>query len=151
MTVEAFSVGNELGRLIDQGFISRQALTAITGISSDSITKYLTVEPGLSVAANELSDDETRRVTALTGQLTDGLAIEDDVRLRAIIETLTIQYQLSNENLARLTHTHLDDLEAFLSDPAAATPAYKYELAIRVYYVFHAVLNALPDPSHPQD
>jgi hypothetical protein len=48
----------------------------------------LNTDPGLSTAAIELSHDEIARVSALTVQLTEGAAIDDDERLHAIVETL---------------------------------------------------------------
>jgi hypothetical protein len=149
MTVQAFNVGDELGQLIAQGRISQQALTAITGIAPESLATYLNTGPGLSTAATGLSQDEIARASALTVQLTEGAAIDDDERLHAIVETLAAQFDLSHENIALLTRTRLEDLQAFLSDPTAAPAEFKFKLAVRAYYLFHAVLNAAPDPSRP--
>ena len=151
MTVQAFNVGDELERLIAQGRISENALTTITGISSDTLASFFaashSTRPGLSASAAALSEDEVARLSALTVQLTEGAAIDDDERLGAIIETLTAQFNLSHENIALLTRTDLDDVETFLSDPKAAPCEKKFELAVRSYYLFHAVLNAASDPS----
>lgn len=64
--------------------------------------KLLELEPGLSTAASDFSEDEILRVSTLAGQLTWGAEIGDYERLRAIVETLTTQFELTNENLARL-------------------------------------------------
>src|ERR1019366_5426635 len=46
-------------------------------------------EPGLSTSLASLSLDEELRVSGLVTQLTEGFQIDDDIRLRAIIESLT--------------------------------------------------------------
>jgi hypothetical protein len=122
--------------------ISEDALTAITGIAPDSIATYSTTAPGLSAAANSLRADETVRLSTLTVQLSEEAIVDDAQRLQAIIETLTLQFKLTHENIARLTRARLEDLEAFVSDPTSVAWEIKFALAVRVYYLFHAVLNA---------
>lgn len=142
MTVQGLNVGDELGRLIAEGGISLQALTAITGIAPARLNELLDLEPGLSAAANDFSEDEILRVSTLAGQLTWGAEIGDYERLRAIVETLTIQFELTHENIARLTRIKVEDLEAFFDDPDSVSWEAKFAMAIRLYYLFHAVLNA---------
>jgi hypothetical protein len=145
MTLQGLNVGDEFGRLIAEGSISMQALTAITGIAPARLKKLLDLEPGLSAAANEFSEDEILRVSTLAGKLTWGAEIGDYERLRAIIETLSAQFELSHENIALLTRTSVEDLQSFLADPATAPWEFKFHLAVRANYLFHAVLNATPD------
>ena len=142
MTVQGLNVGDELGRLIAEGSISMQALTAITGIAPARLKKLLDLEPGLSAAANEFSEDEILRVSTLAGQLTWGAEIGDYERLRAIVETLTTQFELTHENIARLTRIKVEELEAFFDDPDSVSWETKFAMAMRVYHLFHAVLNA---------
>lgn len=142
MTVQGLDVGDELGRLIAEGRISMHALAAITGIAPARLTKLLDLEPGLSAAADEFSEDETVRVSTLAGQLTAGAEIGDDERLRAIVETLTTQFELTHQNIARLTRIKVEELEAFFSDPDSVSWEAKFAMSMRVYHLFHAVLNA---------
>ncbi|TDP98870.1 MULTISPECIES: HTH domain-containing protein [unclassified Leifsonia] len=142
MTVQGLNVGDELGRLIAEGSISMQALAAITGIAPARLKRLLELEPGLSAAVNEFSEDEILRVSTLAGQLTWEAEIGDYERLRAIVETLTTQFELTNENIARLTRIKVEDLEAFFDDPDSVSWETKFAMAMRLYYLFHAVLNA---------
>ncbi|WP_020075826.1 HTH domain-containing protein [Cryocola sp. 340MFSha3.1] len=142
MTVQGLNVGDELGRLIAEGSISMPALTAITGIAPTRVKKLLDLEPGLSTAASEFSEDEILRVSRLAGQLTWGAEIGDYERLRAIVETLTAQFELTHENIARLARIEMEELEAFFDDPDSVSWEAKFAMAMRVYYLFHAVLNA---------
>ena len=142
MTVQGLNVGDELGRLIAEGSISMQALTAITGIAPARLKRLLDLEPSLSAAANEFSEDEILRVSTLAGQLTWGAEIGDYERLRAIVETLTTQFELTNENIARLARIEMEELEAFFDDPDSVSWEAKFRMAMRLYHLFHAVLNA---------
>ncbi|MFP3465593.1 HTH domain-containing protein [Leifsonia sp. SIMBA_070] len=145
MTVQAMDVGHELRRLVADGCISMGALAAITGIAPGRLQRLLDLQPGLSTAASEFSEDEIRRVSTLAGQLTWGAEIGDYERLRAIIETLSAQFELSHENIALLTRTSVEDVQSFLADPATAPWEFTFHFAVRAYYLFHAVLNAAPD------
>ena len=142
MTVQGLNVGDELERLIAEGSISMQALSEITGIAPARLLRLLDLGPGLSAAANEFSEDEIVRVSTLAGQLTVGAEIGDYERLRAIVETLTIQFELTHENIARLTRINVEDLEAFFNDPDSLSWETKFAMAMRLYYLFHVVLNA---------
>lgn len=143
-TVQAFNVGSKLAQLIAQGHISKEALTAITGIQSSALTTLVAADPGLSANTTGPSPDEVARASALTVQLTQGTAIGDNERLQSIIEALSSQYQLSYENIALLTQTPLEDLQAFLADPAATPSVLKFHLAVRAYNLLHSILNAAP-------
>lgn len=83
------------------------------------------------------------------GQLTEGLQIDDDVRLTAIIQTLTVQFRMTHQHIALLTGIDLNDLESVLNDPNTAQVDRKHELAIRASYLLNAIGNAAPDPVRP--
>jgi hypothetical protein len=146
-----FNTADELRRIIAEGRMSDEALQAITGIASDALTSFLRAtpsrEPGLSTSSAMLSPAEEARLSGLAAQLTEGFQIDDDVRLRAILETLTVQCHLTHQNIALLTQIGLDDLEKFLGDPKTVPLEKKYELAVRASYLIHAVANAAPDPA----
>ena len=153
MSVEALNVEHELRRIVAEGRISAESLQAITGIPGDAIASLVggthEREPGLSAAPSAFSPDEIGRLSALVGQLTDGLQIDDDVRLTAIIQTLTMQFRMTRQHIALLTGIDLRDLESVLNDPNTARAERKYELAIRASYLMNAIGNAAPDAVHP--
>ena len=148
MSVEGLDVENELRRIVAEGRISEESLQAITGISGDTIASLLDTaqerEPGLSAPPAAFSPDEVGRLSALVGQLTNGLQIDDDVRLTAIIQTLTVQFRMTHQHIASLTGVDLYDLESVLNDPNAAQAETKYALAIRASYLLNAIGNAAP-------
>ena len=68
--------------------------------------------------------------------------IADDDRLRGILEGLTIQFKLTPQNIALLTHTNVGDVEACLADPGTVSPEVKFPLAVRASYLNLAIANA---------
>jgi hypothetical protein len=153
VSVEALNVEHELRRIVAEGRISEESLQAITGIPADAIASLLGAthdrEPGLSAPPSAFSPDEVLRLSALVGQLTEGLQIDDDVRLTAIVQTLTVQFRMTHQHIALLTGIDLNDLESVLNDPNTVPAERKYELAIRASYLMNAIGNAAPDIVHP--
>jgi len=145
MTSQTFNTADALRRLIAEGRISEEALQVMTGISRAAVASFLAAasgETGLSTTPGSLSSYEGARLSGLAAQLTEGFRVEDDVRLRGIIETLTAQCRLTHQNIALLTGVGLDELESFLRDPRSIALESKYELAIRASYLISAVANA---------
>lgn len=145
----AFDVTDVLRRLVEDDVISLHALSAITRLREDALSSLLETPNGAaasrSSSARPLSADEVGRISLLTAQLTEGLRVDDDDRLRAMLDVLTEQLGLSDANIAALTRTDVHDLEGFLAEPAAMPPQTKYELASRVSYLVHAAAQARGD------
>ncbi|MEN2739122.1 HTH domain-containing protein [Microbacterium sp. X-17] len=143
-----FNTVAELRRIVAEGRVSQTALEAITGIAGERLGAVLEEsnrdEVGMSAAVFPLSSDESIRLSGLAAQLTQGMEIGDDERLKAILEGLTIEFALTTHNIALLTATNLDDIEACLVDPAAVAPERKYRLAVRASYLSLAIANARP-------
>ena len=137
---------DELRRLIAEGRISHEALHAITGISPAALATFLREAPSgtpvISTWSSPLSSDESGRLNILASQLAEGFQIDDDVRLRAIFEGLTIDCKLTLENIAQLTGIDMDDLAAALDDPRSIPTEKKYALAIKGSYFINAVNQA---------
>lgn len=137
---------DELRRAIAEGRISEASLQVITSIESERLETFLDEahrsEAGLSTLTPILSGDESVRLSVLAGQLIQGMEIADDDRLRGILEGLTIEFKLTPQNIALLTHTNVEDVEACLTDPGAVSPEVKFPLAVRISYLNLAIANA---------
>lgn len=146
MTVEAQNPAAELRRIIVEGHISEDALQAIMGIQPEKLLTYLDeAKHGMTRLTTErqlLSNDESARLSILAGQLTVGLQIGDDERLKAIFESLTIECHLTIQNISQLTGINIEDLDSALHDPRTVPVEKKYELAIRGSYLINAVNQA---------
>lgn len=140
---EAFDALGRLNRLIEEGHVSADALAAITRTGPDTIRSFLAEGggsgSGMTSRPSAWSQDEGARLALLVVQLTEGLAIGDDERLRGILESLTIECRLSVENLARLTGVDAVDVEAALHDPATLPFETRYALMSRGSYLVNAV------------
>ena len=77
----------------------------------------------------------------LSGLLTLGLEEDDDVRLRALVETLSQQYKLTHENIARLIDADVADVEAVATNTTEVDASTKFRLALRLSYVLTAISN----------
>lgn len=144
MSTEAYDVDQGLRYLIDTGRISPESLSAITGITPTTLREYLATEhqPGMTAAPSGLSGAQGTQLSMLAVLLTDGLAEDDDVRLRALVETLTHQYNLTHENIALLVDADVTDVKAVTLDAVAVDAAKKYRLAVRLSYLLTAISNA---------
>ncbi|HEY0260234.1 MAG TPA: HTH domain-containing protein [Lacisediminihabitans sp.] len=146
MTPEADNSSDELRRIIAEERVSEDALHAITGIQPEKLRSFLDeAQAGmvrLTTGPQALSNDESLRLSVLAAQLTEGMRVADDERLKGVLETLTVVCRLTLGNIARLTGLDVDDLENALRDPRAVPIEKKYELAIRGLYLINTVNQA---------
>lgn len=144
MTPSANPVAESLLRLIAAGAITEEALQAMTGIEPHRLRRFLDDAgvDGLSSSPQSLSPDENARISTLEAQLTAGMEIEDDERLKAVLESLTIEYHLEPEHIARLSGLSTDDITHALDDPSSMPPETKYRAATRSSYLLNAVDRA---------
>jgi hypothetical protein len=146
MTSETHNTVDELRRIIAEGRISEDALQAVTGIQPEKLRSFLdqaTPETtGLTTEPQALSNDESARLSILAAQLTEGLRIGDDERLKAIFESLTIECHLTPRNIAQLTGLDVNDLDSALRDPRTVPIEKKYALAIKGSYLINTVNRA---------
>lgn len=148
MIEKAFDVSHELRRLIAVGGITEDALRAITGIQPEALSAFLDegqqgeLAVGLSALPQALSAHESMRVSVLAAQLTEGMAVGDDERIVAILESLTVECRLTVQNIAQLTGLDVDDLQNTLNDPRSVRLEKKYEIAIRGSYLIGALSRA---------
>jgi len=121
----------ELTGLIASGHLSEDALQAMTRIPVDELHAVL------NGAA-----DVPNRVGLLAAYLADGLPVDNDERLTAIYESLTIECRLTPRNLAGLTGIDVDVVERFLRDPQGVSIENRYALAVKGSYLINAVNQA---------
>ncbi|MGW8433020.1 HTH domain-containing protein [Curtobacterium citreum] len=141
MSTEAYDVDQGLRHLIDTGRISPESISAMTGIAPEHMREYLASEHRTGTALSGLSGAQTTQLSMLSVLLTEGLAEDDDIRLRALVETLTQQYHLTHENVALLIDTDVADVEAVVLDARRVDASKKYRLALRLSYVLTALSN----------
>jgi hypothetical protein len=140
----------ELRRVIAEGRISIDSLSAATGVPSALLLRLTSdsVEDGSGITAHArlLTSEETVRVSGLVARLTAGSGIDDDIRLRSILETLTCTLKLTPTNVAALTGVDVAAVDAALHDPREVAMETRYALAVRASYLLHAMGDAAPSP-----
>lgn len=143
MSTGAFDVDRGLRSLIDTGRISLESISAVTGIDPADLREYLASErrAGVTAAPRGLSGAQITQLSMLAVLLTEGLAEDDDVRLRALVETLTQQYHLTHENVALLIDADVADVAAVALDARRVEASEKFRLAVRLSSLLTAVSN----------
>lgn len=146
MTTEAHSPADQLKAVIADGGISEDALHAMTGVASETLGRFLSAAAveadGLSRVPPVLAGDEGMRVSLLAGLLSDGMQIDDDERLKGILESLTVECRLTPDNIAQLTGVDVEYVELALNDPGAVPLDRRYALAIKGSFLITAVNQA---------
>lgn len=142
MSSQSIDVVDELNRLVAEGVITERALQAMTRIDSEKLHTALAGEkhePGTLISADQqvLTSDESMRLSILAAQLTDGMTIGDDDRLKAIIESLNAEMHLSTHHIAQLTGVDAEDLESVLNNPRSVPIEVKYAIAIKGSYLMN--------------
>jgi hypothetical protein len=144
MTAQPFNVAEEVRRLLAEGMITPEAIHAVTGIAPEALRSFLadaeeSQTTGLTAKPQVLSGDQAQRLSAFAAQLTEGMRIGADERLKAIFEGLTLGCGLTTGNLARLTGLRIEDLDSILRDPSSVPVETRYQLAIKGAYLINAV------------
>lgn len=145
MSSNSLNVPGELNLLIADGIVTERAIQAMTQIDLERLHAAISAEHGgVLVSPQEpgLTDDESARLSLLAAQLTAGLQIEDDDRLKAIIESLNAEIHLSTHNIAELIHVPVEDVERVLQDPQSVPADVKLPIAIRCSYLMSTITQA---------
>lgn len=130
---ESFSVVEQVQLMVREGKLSdrssRALLRAAQGPDSADLEDpaFLHGQPsahsGILLAA------------AATAKLHVGLSVDDDARLKALIEGLDAQWGVEATNLSALTGCDVDDIRQAAVDPGKLSSEVKYRLAVRVSYI----------------
>ena len=143
-----FNTADELRRAVADGRISEMALEAISQIPIPTLQAFLAGSGegthGVTTSLQPLSADEGTRLSVLASQILHGFDIDDDERLRAILEGLTTQFRLTIENIALLARLDPADLATARRDPSSLPSERKYALATRLSYLTNAIERARP-------
>ncbi|QCQ17658.1 HTH domain-containing protein [Microbacterium sp. RG1] len=144
MTVHGQDVAADARRLIAEGHISEHALQTVTRIAPERITAFLTSSTAAGLSSDEpsLSPEESARVSTLVAHLAYGFDIDDDERLRAMLEALTGECGFTLQNISRLTQVPVDEVTTALHDSRTLPTETRYTLALRVSYLINAANQA---------
>lgn len=147
VTTQAHDPSDDLNAIIAAGGLSEDALQAITQIPAATMTRFLhedvpSSKPGASTS--RLIAEESLRVSSLSAYLSTGLSIDDNARLRGILELLTAEAHLTPANIAQLVDVDVEHVKVALIDPTTVPIDARYRLALRSSYIIAAVNQARP-------
>ena len=77
-----------------------------------------------------------RFLTDLTSVLKMGIDFDCDSRLKSIIETLIIEYEMDTKTLSLCSGANEDVMCRFLSSTNLVSTEEKYELAVRIMFIY---------------
>lgn len=147
MTSRPQDIAAEIRKMIDDGRLSLDAVERMTGIEHQSLVSFL--EDDHSAASTELLQAETPlmagdsgRLATLVAQLTEGLQIDDDARVKGILESLVAACGLTPDNLAKLLGVDERTVTSALDDIASMSIEARYVLGIRGSYLIGAINQA---------
>lgn len=147
MSSETPHLVEELRAMIDDGRISLEAVHRITGIEIESLQSFLdedgsTAGMDLLLAETPLMPGDAGRLSTLIGQLTVGLQIDDDERVKSILESLVAICGLTAGNLARLLDVDESTVNSALDDISTVPAVIRYRLGVRGSYLINAANQA---------
>ena len=83
-----------------------------------------------------ISEYDIRFLTDLTSVLKMGIDFDCDSRLKSIIETLIIEYEMDTKTLSLCSGANEDVMCRFLSNTNLVSTEEKYELAVRIMFIY---------------
>ncbi|MBB6447309.1 HTH domain-containing protein [Bacillus benzoevorans] len=110
------------------------SLSKITGIKDELILNYANGEDALSSLSLEKQLDLIDLIMLLTLGMN---SIEEDERVRSIIETLETEFGISTETLALYANLDREEITNFLNDYTSIPIEKKYRLGITVLFLHY--------------
>lgn len=138
--------GSERANL--RGALSLAAIESITRINASDLQRFLEDASargaGAALSRDTLSADEGLRLSLFVAQARYAGEVDDDERLKGILESLIVECGMTPENIALLTRVDAKDVRAAAGNPQAVPPEAKLALALRGSYLINAANRARP-------
>lgn len=124
----------KLNILMNAGKISKKTLSIASGVESDALTNFLKGQK------NALVPKEEQYLFDLAIFLTDGMDfIEDDERLRGIIDVLRDIYQIDYATLSRYLNQNENILIDFMEHREYISTEQKYHIQSRLFMLYYVL------------
>ena len=137
MMVPAEEIGVILNKLIAENRLSAEAVACTAAIKKEWLTAFL--------AGKKVKPIPVKKVTHLVAMaelLTTGMDfISADERLAAFINVLLIKYQMTYANISAYTELSEEEIKEFVADYSSLSDEKKYQLAIKVFSIYHVLKN----------
>ncbi|MEG0240266.1 MAG: hypothetical protein RR568_08960 [Anaerorhabdus sp.] len=124
---------NILLELVENDKISIESLARISKSNDIEVKNYLDDK-------YEINQDNLQAISFLNQFgvfIEEGFKVDADSRIKAIIEVMMLDYKLSLEQISLLINTDIKIVEEILYSPHNLGAESKYEVAIKLYFLFY--------------
>lgn len=125
-------VRRDIEELIIEEKLTLGTLSRITKIEQQWFIDFILQKKDI----DNISEYDIRFLTDLTSVLRLGMDLDCDSRLKSIIETLIIEYEMDTKTLSLCSGVDEDVMRRFLSSTNLVSAEEKYELAIRIMFIY---------------
>lgn len=125
-----------LMKLVDKNTISINSLAKIAKTSEDEIKKYL---DGDYIISKESNMNLILFLNQFGALIDEGFKIDADTRIKAIIDIMLMDYELSLKQISLLIDSDLKLLEDIYYSTDKISAEVKYQIAIKLYFLFYVM------------
>ena len=125
-------VRRDIKELIIERKLTVDTLSRITKINQQWFIDFISQKKDIE----NISEYDIRFLTDLTSVLKMGIDFDCDSRLKSIIETLIIEYEMDKKTLSLCSGANEDVMSRFLSSTNLVSTEEKYELAVRIMFIY---------------
>lgn len=125
-----------LMKLVDKNTISINSLAKIAKTSEDEIKKYL---DGNYIISKESNMNLILFLNQFGALIDEGFKIDADTRIKAIIDIMLMDYELSLKQISLLIDSDLKLLEDIYYSTDKISTEVKYQIAIKLYFLFYVM------------
>ncbi len=121
-----------LNNLIKKDKLSIETFSIATGVEEKTLSNFLNGSP-LKFPVGK-RNKTMERINLVVGMLTEGIElVQDDDRIKAIIEELNNTYKIDNKALSQYVGISEEQLQNFINEPTNASYEIRYHIAAKVY------------------
>jgi len=125
-------VRRDIKELIIERKLTVDTLSRITKINQQWFIDFISQKKDIE----NISEYDIRFLTDLTSVLKMGIDFDCDSRLKSIIETLIIEYEMDKKTLSLCSGANEGVMCRFLSSTNLVSTKEKYELAVRIMFIY---------------
>lgn len=121
-----------LNNLIQKDKLSIETFSIATGIEEKSLSNFLNGNPLKFPIGKRIQIME--RINLVVGMLSEGMElVQDDDRIKAIIEELNNTYKMNNKAISQYVGISEEQLQNFINEPKNTSYETRYHIAAKAY------------------
>lgn len=118
-----------LAKLEDSYHVTKETIERMVGLKAETLSAYLREE-------RTLTSDEQQRLGTVCEILLNGVTgVNDDNRIRGVLDHLVEDFSISYETLSLFSNVAAEDIKQFREGEEALSDDKKYRLSVKAYYL----------------